>query len=119
MSTEYQQFTDKPAPAGYWVDAKGALIPEHLIKPIDKERDQLVKELVFHAKKVNEILTEFKKRGFTDIAAFVDLSANEYGVSVGGKKGNVTLYSYDGCYKIQRAMSDKCHSMSVFRPQKS
>ena len=107
MSTEYQQFTDKPVPAGYWVDAKGALIPEHLIKPIDKERDQLVKELVFHAKKVNEILTEFKKRGFTDIAAFVDLSANEYGVSVGGKKGNVTLYSYDGCYKIQRAMSDK------------
>ncbi|EJG2385807.1 TPA: DUF3164 family protein [Citrobacter freundii] len=107
MSTEYQQFTDKPVPVGYWVDAKGALIPEHLIKPIDKERDQLVKELVFHAKKVNEILTEFKKRGFTDIAAFVDLSANEYGVSVGGKKGNVTLYSYDGCYKIQRAMSDK------------
>ena len=107
MSTEYQQFTDKPVPAGYWVDAKGALIPEHLIKPIDKERDQLVKELVFHAKKVNEILTEFKKRGFTDIAAFVDLSANEYGVIVGWKKGNVTLYSYDGCYKIQRAMSDK------------
>lgn len=51
MSTEYQQFTDKAVPAGYWVDAKGALIPEHLIKPIDKERDQLVKELVFHAKK--------------------------------------------------------------------
>lgn len=87
MSTEYQQFTTKSVPAGYWIDAKGALIPVHLIKPIDKERDQLVKELVFHAKKVNEILTEFKKRGFTDIAAFVDLSANEYGVNVGGKKG--------------------------------
>lgn len=107
MSTDYQQFTNETVPVGYWVDAKGALIPEHLIKQIDKERDQLVKELVFHAKKVNEILTEFKMRGFTDIAAFVDLSANEYGVNVGGKKGNVTLYSYDGGYKIQRAMSDK------------
>ena len=45
--------------------------------------------------------------GFADIAAFVALSGDEYGVSLGGKKGNVTLYSYDGRYKIQRAMQDR------------
>ena len=46
-------------------------------------------------------------QAFADIAAFVDLSANEYGVSLGGNKGNVTLYTFDGQYKIQRAMQDR------------
>ncbi|MCX9038826.1 DUF3164 family protein [Citrobacter portucalensis] len=102
-----KQFTGKEAPEGYWIDAKGVLTPQHLIKPIDKARDQLVGELIERALKVNQALAEFKTSGFADIAAFVDLSANEYGVAVGGKKGNVTLYTYDGRYKIQRSMSDR------------
>ncbi|WP_219953016.1 DUF3164 family protein [Dickeya zeae] len=105
MSTK--QFTEATAPEGYWVDAKGVLTPEHLIKPIDLARDALVGELVGRAKAVNKALAEFKLSGFADIAAFVDLSANEYGVSVGGKKGNITLFTYDGRYKIQRAMNDR------------
>lgn len=109
MSTETTivQFTESEAPVGYWIDAKGVLTPEHLIKPIDKARDQLVGEIVEKAIALNKALAEFKLSGFGDIAAFVDLSANEYGVSVGGKKGNVTLYTYDSRYKVQRAMSDR------------
>ncbi|WP_314140382.1 DUF3164 family protein [Buttiauxella noackiae] len=102
-----KQFTEKNAPAGYWIDAKGVLTPEHLIKTIDKARDQLVGEIVVRAIELNKALAEFKIAGFGDVAAFVDLSANEYGVSVGGKKGNVTLPTYDGRYKIQRAMQDR------------
>lgn len=107
MSTENKQFTEKQAPAGYWVDAKGVMTPESLIKPIDMARDALVGELVGRAQAVSQALAEFKLSGFADIAAFVDLSANEYGVNVGGKKGNVTLFTFDGRYKIQRAMQDK------------
>ncbi|MCI4187170.1 DUF3164 family protein [Dickeya dianthicola] len=106
MSTN-KQFTEKAAAPGYWVDAKGVLTPEHLIKPIDVARDELVAELVGRALAVNAALTEFKMTGFADIAAFVALSGGEYGVNLGGKKGNVTLYSYDGRYKIQRAMQDR------------
>lgn len=102
-----KQFTTKEAPDGYWIDAKGVLTPEHLIKPIDKIRDQLVGELIGRALKVNKALAEFKCLGFEDIAAFVDLSATEYGVSLGGKKGNVTLHTFDGQYKIQRAAQDR------------
>lgn len=101
------QYTITQAPAGYWVDAKGVLTPEHLIKPIDKARDQLVGEIVGRAIALNKALAEFKLAGFGDIAAFVDLSANEYGVNVGGKKGNVTLHTFDGRFKIQRAMQDR------------
>ncbi|MGC8341818.1 DUF3164 family protein [Pantoea ananatis] len=107
MSTKNQQFTEKEAPQGYWVDAKGVLTPESLIKDIDRARDSLVQEVIGRAIELNKALAEFKLSGFSDIGAFVDLSANEYGVSLGGKKGNVTLYSFDGRYKIQRAMQDR------------
>lgn len=107
MSTENKQFTEKQAPQGYWVDAKGVLTPEALIKDIDRTRDTLVQEIIGRALELSRALGEFKLSGFSDIGAFVDLSANEYGVSLGGKKGNVTLYSFDGRYKIQRAMQDR------------
>ncbi|MGU9776166.1 DUF3164 family protein [Salmonella enterica] len=93
--------------AGYWVDAKGVLTPESLVKDIDKTRDSLVADLVSRAVAVHTALSEFKLSGFADIAAFMELSAEQYGVNMGGKKGNVTLYSYDGRYKVQRAMQDR------------
>ncbi|QHP82367.1 DUF3164 family protein [Pectobacterium odoriferum] len=107
MSIKNKQFTEEKAPEGYWVDAKGVLTPEHLIKPIDIARDGLVEEIVARALAVNKAIADFKATGFTDIAAFVALSGEEYGVNLGGKKGNVTLPSYDGRYKIQRAMQDR------------
>ncbi|KLU14795.1 DUF3164 family protein [Xenorhabdus griffiniae] len=107
MSIKSKQFTTISAPDGYWIDAKGVLTPVEIIKEIDFERDALVGELVQFAFKVNEALEELKLRAFADIQAFVDLSAEKYGSVKGGKKGNVTLYSYDGRFKIQRAMQDR------------
>lgn len=106
MSTN-NQFTLKTPLEGYWIDAKGVMTPEQLVKDIDKARDTIVGEVVNRAIEVNRLLAEFKLQAFADIAAFVDLSANEYGVSLGGNKGNVTLYTFDGQYKIQRAMQDR------------
>ncbi|WP_047257980.1 DUF3164 family protein [Chromobacterium subtsugae] len=95
------------APSGYWKDAKGHLVPENLIRPIDRERDSLVRALVADAQKLSAVLSQFKAKAFGDIAAFVDLSTEQYGAALGGKKGNVTLYSFDGKYKINRASQDK------------
>ncbi len=36
MSTENKQFTTKTVLDGYWVDAKGVMTPESLIKDIDR-----------------------------------------------------------------------------------
>lgn len=107
MSTENKQCTEATAPEGYWIDAKGVLTPEGLIKDIDKSRDALVGEIILKAISLNKVMAEFKQSTFADIAAFVDLSANEYNVKLGGKKGNVTLYTFDGRYKIQRAIADR------------
>ncbi len=107
MNNLQKQFTEKNAPEGYWVDAKDAFIPVKMLKPIDLARDTLVGEIVTKAIELNKLMKEFKESSFGDIGAFVDLSANEYGVKLGGKKGNVTLYSFDGRYLIQRAMADR------------
>ena len=42
-----------------------------------------------------------------EVAAFVSISLEQYGVKTGGDKGNVTLVSYDGRYKLVRQMQDK------------
>jgi len=93
-------------PEGYWKDARGALVPESLIKPIDKQRDQLVREIVKAAQQLSQLMTEFKGRTFGDIEAFVDLSLQEYDTKLGGKKGNVSLATFDGQYKVMRANAD-------------
>ncbi|CAN5883414.1 DUF3164 family protein [soil metagenome] len=87
-------------------DAQGRLTHESLVKPIDKARDALVLELLQKASTIKSALVEFKTNAFADIAAFIDLSAEQYDVKLGGKKGNVTLFSFDGKYKVQFAVSE-------------
>lgn len=93
-------------PAGYWQNAQGALIPVEMVKPIDRARNDLVHELVQKATELSQLMAEFKTSAFADIAAFVDLSLEQYDTNVGGKKGNLTLYSFDGRYKVQRAIQE-------------
>lgn len=98
--------TETPVPAGYRKDAKGRLIPESQVKPVDLLRDQLVHHLAQQAKDLSAILATFKRVAYADIAAFIEASAEQYGVKVRGTKGNVQLYSYDGRFKIERRNCD-------------
>lgn len=94
-------------PDGYKKDARGHLIPDTLVKPIDLTRDRLVLELIEKARVLHSLIATFKNSVFADVAAFVQLSGEEYGVKLGGKKGNVTLFSFDGAYKVLVATADK------------
>ena len=93
-------------PDGYRMDAQGRLTHEDMIKPVDLERDRLVRHLVDRAQELSDELSEFKAVCFGDIEAFIEMSAEEYGAKIGGKKGNVSLLSFDGRYKIQRAVQE-------------
>ncbi|BEV07994.1 DUF3164 family protein [Methylophilus sp. DW102] len=93
-------------PEGYKQDAKGNLRPLAKIHDIDLARDDLVNEIIQEAIELNQLLIDFKNHVFGNIAAFVQLSAEHYGAKIGGHKGNVTLTSYDGRYKIQRAYAE-------------
>ena len=96
----------EPAPPGYWRDANDALIPVSKIKAIDKDRDQVVKALCEQAKKASAALMGFKVTAMQAVTEFVERSLAEYDARHGGKKGNITLISFDGRYKIVRAMQE-------------
>lgn len=93
-------------PEGYRENAHGCLVPEAQVREIDKARDELVLEKVAKVKVMQKALRDLKMELMGDIAAFVELSAERYGVKVGGDKGNITLQSYDGRYRIKRQTSE-------------
>ena len=99
--------TETTTPAGYWQDANGNLIPETKVKYIDKLRHQVVTDLCTMAEKSRDGLAEFKALAMQEVAALVSTSMEQYGVKAGGEKGNVTLVSFDGRYKLVRQMQDK------------
>ena len=98
--------TKKQIPAGYVMDARGRLVPESMIAPIDQLRDQTITSLIDAAKHLQSSMVDFKARAFGDIAAFVEASHEQYGVKVGGAKGNISLITFDGRYKIVRQIAE-------------
>lgn len=93
-------------PAGYRINAQGHLVPESQIKPLDTLRDETVMTIVTAARQLRQAMAEFKVASMQQIGDFTDLSAAEYGVEFGGTKGNVSLVSFDGRYKILRAIGE-------------
>ncbi|NVF15971.1 DUF3164 family protein [Vreelandella maris] len=93
-------------PEGFRIDAKSRLVPEEQIKEIDKLRDELVLSIIDRACELRDQLRDFKSDVFSEIEAFVQTSAQEYDVQIGGKKGNIQLVSFCGKYKVLRAISE-------------
>lgn len=93
-------------PEGYKEDAAGALRPITSIKQVDLLRDELVQKIVTRAQALSAEIKKFKMETLDEISAFVELSAAEYEIKLGGKKGNVTLTSYDGQFRVLRANHD-------------
>ena len=99
--------TENTIPPGYWKDASGNLIPESKVKDIDKLRHQVVTDLCTLAEHARDGLAAFKLHAMQEVAALVATSMEQYGVKSGGEKGNVTLTSFDGKYKLVRQMQDR------------
>lgn len=95
-----------PIPDGYRQDHEGRLIPLANIREIDLTRDGLVIEIFTKLSAHAEATRKLRQQTLDDVAAFISLSAERFGVSVGGEKGNVCLTSFDGRYKLQRQVSD-------------
>jgi hypothetical protein len=100
--------TEKTIPAGYWEDAKGALWPVGTIKPIDKDRTRTIQDLCEAAEKLSSQIIAFKLASAEQIDEFVERSAAEYKVELRGMKGkgNLTLTTFSGHYKVVRQMAD-------------
>lgn len=90
----------------YMADSRGNLVMVEKIKDVDLLRDEVVDEVYAASKEVNNLIGRLKKFMNESIDTFLQISAEQYEVSHGGKKGNVTLTSFDGSKKVQVAISD-------------
>ena len=70
-------------------------------------RDQTVRRIWALAEQLHQEMQKFKAQAFTDVAAFVQISADQYGAKIGGTKGNVQLLTFDGRLKIQRNIAER------------
>jgi hypothetical protein len=100
-------------PEGYRRDAKGRLIPENLVRPIDLLEDQLVDKLHHYADALSAEIGRFKAHTFEDVGSFLDLIDEQYGAKRGGTKGNLTFTSYDGLKRVTVQVADRL----VFGPE--
>jgi len=92
-------------PDGYRENKLGHLVPEATIPEIDLLRDQFVMDALEQAQQLREYTMQVKKKIFSDFQTFMQLSFEKHDVKYGGNKGNVTLLSYDGKYRMQVAVA--------------
>lgn len=93
-------------PSQYRKDSRGAYVPVEAIREIDLARDDLVREKAAKIERMQGELRALRDELMGDIAAFVELSAERYGARLGGDKGNITLMSFDGEWKLKRQTSE-------------
>ena len=94
-------------PAGFWLNASGHLVPEAQVREQDKLRDQVAHELAARAQILSGALRKFKAQALADIDDLVRISAERYGANLGGRKGNVTVTTFDGKYRISRSVAER------------
>lgn len=99
--------TTETQPEGYMRNAVGHLVPTDQVREQDMLRDQMVNELATQAITLHAALRDYKTRALSEIDDLVQIAADRYGTAVGGRKGNVSLLSYDGRFKIQRHIADR------------
>lgn len=91
------------------LNAQGHLVPISKIKQIDLDRDDLIDELFGKAEQLREQMVHFKTQAMNDVYAFVELVAEKYDAKLGGKKGNISLTSFDGKRQIRIQMAELLH----------
>lgn len=95
------------------VDGDGGLIPVSAVKPQHLLEDDLVRQEIGHAVALSEQLSRFLGHFVENLTAYEQLVAERYGARVGGKKGNKTLMTYDGLFKVTVQVADNV----VFGPE--
>ncbi|NMG29325.1 DUF3164 family protein [Aromatoleum evansii] len=99
--------TDTAVPDGYMRNAAGHLVPRDQVREQDLLRDEIARELSGLAVALNQQLAAFKARALNDIADLVKIAGERYEVTLGGKKGNVSITTYDGRFKVQRSVAER------------
>jgi hypothetical protein len=91
----------------YMRDASQRLVPLDLVAPAHILEDQTVRTIIGFAEEISDRVARFRGHTFDDVWSFIDLLNEKYGARRGGGKGNLTLTTYDGAYKVQVAVQEQ------------
>ena len=100
-------------PEGYVPDAKGRLVPKGLVRPEDLLEDQAVRTILAYGLDLADQIARFRAHTFADLGELMDILAEKYGRTRGGRKGNCTFTSYDGRFRVVVQVQDSL----TFGPQ--
>ncbi|HCT4763188.1 DUF3164 family protein [Pseudomonas aeruginosa] len=93
-------------PAGWVRNAAGNLVHENEISEQDKLRDRVVMDIAAVALRLNGELKALKEKALADIHDLITIAGEKYDMKLGGPKGNVSLLSFDGRFKLKRIHQD-------------
>ena len=96
----------EPVPAGYWLNRHGNLIREANVRPLERDMDAVVRKIHGFGGALSAQMYRFRMYTMEDIVAYLRRVVVEYGGKPGGKKGNVSLVSYDGTLRVQLAVAE-------------
>ena len=107
-------FSPVPIPDGkqeiqghiYMGDGKGGFQPVETIRPQYLIEDETVRKILGYGIALSEQMARFKEHIFDDISAHEAILAQEYNTRLGGAKGNKTLQTVDGLFRVQVQVSD-------------
>ena len=91
----------------WMLDDRGAEVPLSAVKPQYKLEDETVRKVFGYAEALSAQIARFFAHTMGDLDAFDELLAQNYQLKRGGKKGNRTYVSYDGCRKIQVQVAER------------
>lgn len=98
---------EKKVTDGRLEDEHGSLVRVDRIKQHDLTRDQLVRQLATDCAVISDELQALKMRLACTIQNFVQQMFEKHGRKLGGKKGNVTLFSFDKSLKVERTQQER------------
>nr|WP_321265233.1 DUF3164 family protein [uncultured Sphaerochaeta sp.] len=90
----------------YYKNSKGNLVPEDLIKPYDLIKDQTVNLAFSKVMDLRHQMIETKAEVMAMIAELQQVLADQYQITLGGKKENLMVSSFDGAVRIVVAMNE-------------
>lgn len=108
-------FVPHPVPDGlidvmgkpYMADGTGKLTAVEVIPTMKKLRDEMVRREFGFALALADQISRFRGHVMTKLGQFDALMAQEYGLTIGGEKGNRTYTTFDGLMRIEVRCQDR------------
>ena len=95
-------------PKGYWRNSRGDLVHEANIRPLERDMDAVVRKIHAFGGALSAQMWRFRAHTLDDIYGLTARAVEQYGGKrPGGRKGGVTLATYDGCHRVVLAQADR------------